>query len=148
MTPHARTPSAKEPGSPKGDAAVSLRLPRSPESASTARRGVGRLAERLDRETLEDVRLLVTELVTNSVRHAKHGAVVGLDVYLSEGGVRIEVSDAGSGFIPRPRTPDQGAEGGWGLHLVERLADRWGVSRENQTLVWLEIDVAPRPPAW
>jgi anti-sigma regulatory factor (Ser/Thr protein kinase) len=147
MTPNLSTPSAEEREPPPGDAAVSLRLPRRAESASTARRGVGRLAERLDRETLDDVRLLVTELVTNSVRHAGRGAVVGLDVFVTQDNVRIEVSDAGRGFAPRPRTADQSAEGGWGLHLVERLADRWGVRQGGPTLVWLEIDLPARSRA-
>jgi anti-sigma regulatory factor (Ser/Thr protein kinase) len=110
-----------------------------------ARREIGGLAAELDGEVLDDLRLLVTELVTNSVRHAGNGWLVGLDVFLTEHRVRIEVSDWGGGFTPRPRSPGQSAEGGWGLHLVDRIADRWGVLRDHQTLVWLEIDLPARP---
>lgn len=89
----------------------------------------------------------MSELVANSVRHASAApeTPVGLEVCVSAERVRVEVSDAGAGFTPRARTPEQTAEGGWGLFLVDRLADRWGVKGNGQTLVWLEID-RPDPP--
>jgi anti-sigma regulatory factor (Ser/Thr protein kinase) len=107
---------------------------------------VGDLAGRLDGGVLDDVRLLVTELVTNSVRHGGGGPLVGLDVFLGGGRLRIEVVDEGQGFTPHARTPDQSPDGGWGLHLVDRLADRWGVQGDRGTLVWLEIDLPVEAP--
>jgi anti-sigma regulatory factor (Ser/Thr protein kinase) len=89
----------------------------------------------------------VSELVTNSVRHARlrpHDPI-RLQVRVSDRLLRVEVSDPGEGFganVPEPvaaRGP-----GGWGLFLTERLADRWGVDRESGwTTVWLEVDLQP-----
>ncbi|MGH2770554.1 MAG: ATP-binding protein, partial [Actinomycetota bacterium] len=58
----------------------------------------------------------------------------------SSGGLRAEVVDSGCGFDPllSPLSRDQ--EYGWGLHLVDRIADRWGVDRGDQTTVWFEIN--------
>jgi hypothetical protein len=53
--------------------------------------------------------------------------------------VRVEVVDQGAGFIPVARDRPVTEVGGWGLHLVETLADRWGV-HEGSTHVWFEID--------
>lgn len=140
--------SAGRPGRPRRrEAEISLRLPRRPESASQARHGLGDLVGRLDRELLDVVRLLVTELVTNSVRHAATGPLVELDIFLTTAHLRIEVIDEGGGFTPEARTPGQSPEGGWGLHLVDRLADRWGVQGDGRTLVWLEIDLPKRVSA-
>jgi nitrogen fixation/metabolism regulation signal transduction histidine kinase len=51
---------------------------------------------------------------------------------------RVEVIDEGSGFVAKERERDQ--EGGWGLPLVEELADRWGTF-EGSTHVWFELDL-------
>jgi anti-sigma regulatory factor (Ser/Thr protein kinase) len=125
-----------------GHRGISVRLPRRPDAASVARGQLSDLAPLLAREVLDDMRLIVTELVTNSVRHSDGGTQVSVDVEVTGDRVRIEVTDSGTGFTPRPRTPGQSREGGWGLHLVDRLADRWGVSGEaGGTRVWLEIDL-------
>jgi anti-sigma regulatory factor (Ser/Thr protein kinase) len=91
---------------------------------------------------MADVRLLVSELVTNSVRHSGSGPPesVGLDVAVDSDTIRVEVRDPGSGFEPRARDVDRNRPGGWGLYLVDRLADRWGVVRNHFTRVWFEID--------
>jgi anti-sigma regulatory factor (Ser/Thr protein kinase) len=125
---------------------VSVALEPVPRSAALARAAISSLADRLDADLFADVELLVTELVSNSIRHARlrgHewvrlGAV--LDVPL----LRIEVSDRGAGFERvSPRPADDGA-GGWGLVIAERLADRWGVERDAAgTTVWLEFDLDP-----
>jgi anti-sigma regulatory factor (Ser/Thr protein kinase) len=86
-----------------------------------------------------DVRLLVSELVTNSVRHAGQpaGAPLRITAAAVDGVVRIEVKDQGHGPVRR-RAPDR-RSGGFGLHLVERLAARWGVNHEHGTCVWFEL---------
>src|SRR3954453_4426896 len=93
----------------------------------------------------EDLALLVTELVANSVRHAgpRAGDRVGLDLSVTEALVRVDVLDGGPGFVPVPRAPDDTSPYHWGLHLVERIADRWAVVPANgngTTCVWFELD--------
>jgi anti-sigma regulatory factor (Ser/Thr protein kinase) len=94
-------------------------------------------------EMREDACLLVSELVTNSIRHADQppGAPVRIRTFALDGGVRVEVEDRGHGTVSRRAN---GGNGGFGLHLVELLAARWGVSREHGTLVWFEL-TAPDP---
>jgi anti-sigma regulatory factor (Ser/Thr protein kinase) len=88
---------------------------------------------------METMRLLVTELVTNSVKHAATDSVE-LKVLVGRSVVWVEVLDEGPGFEPSPRSSDSRDEGGWGLFLVERLANRWGVAREGSaTRVWFEL---------
>jgi anti-sigma regulatory factor (Ser/Thr protein kinase) len=111
-------------------------------AASEARAALGVLDGLIDADALDDIRLLVSELVTNSVRHsgADRSACVGLHVASRGRTVRVEVSDAGSGFAPRPRTKARDDVGGWGLQLVDRIAARWGVEPGRRTLVWFELD--------
>ena len=79
-----------------------------------------------------------------TVRHAGLGAedYVRVAVRTAAGMVRAEVGDEGPGFEPvPPRTQQPQQRSGWGLLLVERLSDRWGVEREEGlTQVWFEID--------
>jgi anti-sigma regulatory factor (Ser/Thr protein kinase) len=93
---------------------------------------------------MEDVKLLVSELVTNSVRHAgmAENDHVELDVSLAGDTLHVQVGDTGSGFEPRRRTAEPTRPGGWGLFLVEKLSDRWGVARNSLTRVWFEIDLS------
>jgi anti-sigma regulatory factor (Ser/Thr protein kinase) len=92
------------------------------------------------------LRLLVSELVTNSVRHAAASSTpVGLALRIADGTVRVEVHDGGSGFepgTPQPRSAEAGY-GGYGLFLVERMASRWGVETDDGTRVWFELDLPP-----
>lgn len=97
----------------------------------------------------ETVKLLVTELVTNSVRHARlpAGRPILLDVRRRGTVLRVAVSDGGPGFEHEPGQPLPLAPGGRGLLLVERLSDRWGVTRGRGTCVWFELDVEDAEPA-
>jgi len=90
-----------------------------------------------------DLMLCVTELVTNSVKHPAAGNAdeVQLAVRLSPELVRVEVGDRGPGFEPEKMRRPRGERGGWGLFIVERLADRWGIDRRDLTWVWFEIDL-------
>jgi anti-sigma regulatory factor (Ser/Thr protein kinase) len=84
----------------------------------------------------DSVALLVSELVTNSVQYAA-ADVIELNVFASPDTVRVEVRDQGAGHdafsTPEPR------HGGFGLYLVDKLADRWGVETRGATLIWFEI---------
>jgi anti-sigma regulatory factor (Ser/Thr protein kinase) len=117
---------------------LEFRLTRRPDAASRARAELGRFDFELEQES-ETVRLLLTELVTNSIRHARETASpIEVQVRADPGGVRVEVDDSGQGFEPRPVAP--GIDGGFGLLLIDRLADRWGVLEERPCRVWFELD--------
>ena len=96
----------------------------------------------LSEQVLSDVMLCVTELVTNSVQHphVPGDGEVQMWLRMSDEAVRVRVGDRGLGFEPKLRHP-RGAKGGYGLHIVELLADRWGVERGDLTWVWFEIDL-------
>jgi anti-sigma regulatory factor (Ser/Thr protein kinase) len=118
---------------------LSLRLDRGPGAAAKARRGLARLRGDLDEPLMETLRLLVTELVTNSVKHTGAGSVE-LTVLVGASSVRTEVTDAGPGFDPAKTGTPSTDHRGWGLFLVERLAERWGVDRDGGgTRVWFEL---------
>jgi anti-sigma regulatory factor (Ser/Thr protein kinase) len=118
---------------------LSLRLDRGPDAAARARRGLARLRGDLDAPLMETLRLLVTELVTNSVRHTGARSVE-LTVLVGRSSVRTEVTDAGPGFDPAKTGSPAADHTGWGLFLVERLAERWGVDKNGgPTKVWFEL---------
>ena len=120
---------------------ISVSLPAEPRALREARRALDPLEERVGAPMLEDMRLLVTELVTNSVRHADaaSGEPVQVEVSVAGDHVFVSVEDGGSGFKPKPRSAHSPRDSGWGLHLVERLSSRWGVSNQGRTRVWLEL---------
>src|SRR3954469_5833585 len=115
-----------------------LDIARDDRAPLTARRALDDLAPDLNAGTLENARLLVTELVSNSVRHGQGDTV---RVILDRRGadrLRCEVVDDGHGFLPIARVRQEDEIGGWGLHLVENLSRDWGV-REGSTHVWFEL---------
>jgi anti-sigma regulatory factor (Ser/Thr protein kinase) len=118
-------------------------LPVSPAAAATARATLTRwLAGHLPVEVLEDARLLASELVANSIGHAElpADASLRLAVQLNGGALRVEVRDPGTSGAVAPREPDRVRGGGFGLHLVDLIATRWGVNRTGGTHVWFEVD--------
>lgn len=121
---------------------LDLKLGGGLRAAGEARRALASLEDRLPPVLLEDVRLLVNELVTNSIRHGRLGrrGWIGLRVSLAKGLLRVEVSDPGGGFKYVPRARDGAQESGWGLFLVDRIADRWGIEPGDLSMVWFEID--------
>jgi signal transduction histidine kinase len=87
--------------------------------------------------TIADLGLLVSELVTNSVVHGRTASWVRVEVLLGEH-IRTEVIDSGDGFSFRPRhAVEQG--GGFGLYLVQRIAESWGMSVGAATRVWFSL---------
>jgi anti-sigma regulatory factor (Ser/Thr protein kinase) len=113
-------------------------IPRDVNAPSCARRMVEGLASTLPPDRLGDVTLLVSELVTNSVKYGGDSHVT-LRIAVDGGcAVRVDVTDRGGGFVARRR--HAGTEpGGWGLHLVQVLSDHWGVAK-GASHVWFEID--------
>lgn len=119
---------------------LSLELPPDARAPSRARHAIAGLDGLLG-EAYPDVALLVSELVTNGVRHADTTGVepVRIAVQVAPDRVRVEVNDQGSGFDHGPLPPDPTRPGGWGLRLVDEIADAWGVERGAGTTVWFEM---------
>ena len=87
-----------------------------------------------------DALIVVSELVTNAIRHGgakEPDEEVRLDAAFLDGVLRIEVTDPGPGFEPGGHGPR--ADGGYGLHLLERLSARWGVAGSSPVTVWVEL---------
>ncbi len=116
-----------------------LRLSSGPDAISAARRSLDPLGDSVGEDRLRDVQLLVSELVTNSVRHARRSDEVELAVTVTREAIRVCVTDAGPGFQAQPRHDDADPASGWGLFLVEQLSDRWGVELNGKTQVWFEL---------
>jgi anti-sigma regulatory factor (Ser/Thr protein kinase) len=116
-----------------------------PEAVGAARHAIEELADREALPRVEDLRLLVSELVTNSVLHGGAGrdGCVELHVHRPDSCVRVEVCDRGSTWVEQIRSTSLDSEqpaGGWGLMLVSTLADRWGVEVDEGTCVWFELE--------
>ncbi|HYX79934.1 MAG TPA: ATP-binding protein, partial [Actinomycetota bacterium] len=113
-----------------------------PTSAAEARGLADLILPAVGPDVADDVRLLVSELVTNAVRHGpgEPSGPIHIRLDVEPRVVRVEVVDPGEGFVPRERDPRDDALGGWGLFLVSKLADRWGVESEPSTRVWFELD--------
>jgi anti-sigma regulatory factor (Ser/Thr protein kinase) len=113
-----------------------------PGAVSEARRWVGAVAgDLLAAEQAENLRLVVSEIVTNALRHGPVGDHIDVAVTPKPGFLCVQVTDDGPGLAPRPRALETEQDGGFGLFFVEQLTRRWGVTRENRrTRVWFELD--------
>jgi anti-sigma regulatory factor (Ser/Thr protein kinase) len=121
---------------------VDVLLPAAPEAVFEARQSLGEFRASLDPRVFEDLRLLVSEVVTNSVRHAGLSGQdrIRLRVTLEERWIRAEVHDHGLGFTPSDPATSLYRQSGWGLFLVRQVADRWGIERTDNPFVWFELD--------
>ncbi len=128
---------------------VDVELPAEASSAALARAAVRSAllaaVRGLDTQTLDRAVLLTSEVVTNAVLHAR--TPMRLILELEEGQVAIRVYD-GARLAPRTRSyrPDAGT--GRGMHLVEALADQWGVDETAAgKCVWFTIGLTASPRA-
>ena len=127
-----------DPGTP----CARLRLACDPAVVAEARRAVARFEAGVPAAVIESARLLVTELVTNSLLHgiAEGEGWIDVVIELRARCLRIEVADpASTGRRPVLRTVDSSSTSGWGLQLVDRLASDWGVETGSGTCVWCEL---------
>jgi anti-sigma regulatory factor (Ser/Thr protein kinase) len=115
------------------DLPLSLRAPRE------ARDALAPLADRVPPDRLADIRLVVSELVTNAVQHSgqAEGTPIELLVSQSPWRVRIEVNEPSVAVLPEPQLPD--AQSGRGLYIVSQASDRWGQFPDDG--VWAEFDL-------
>lgn len=115
---------------------LEIELPRERGCARIARHQVESLCrDAVCRDSLDDLKLVVSELVDNAFLHGS--GHIGLKLALCDGRVRIEVRDEGSahGIAIRPEAP---GIGGWGLRIVDRLSLAWGAADAH---VWAELPV-------
>ena len=124
---------------------VDIDLSRDFDAPGVARDAVARFEALLGRERAQDACLLTSELVTNAVKYGGDGDL-RLHLTLSGNRLRVEILDHGSGFDAERTAAARDREdlervGGWGLPIVEALAERWG-SYEGSTHVWFEFSVA------
>jgi serine/threonine-protein kinase RsbW len=99
------------------------------------------LSTRTANGLISDAPLIVSELVTNSLRHAglPDAATVRVCARLDDGVLRLEVEDGGTNGAVVRRTPNRNGGGGFGLNIIEALALRCGVERGASTLVWVDL---------
>ena len=91
---------------------------------------------------LEELVLMVSEVVSNAVRHGSPEAdgSIGLRLEGDQDALRVVVTDGGEDFAFDVGSVEDSTNRHFGLLLVDRLADRWGLSLDGKTAVWLEVD--------
>jgi anti-sigma regulatory factor (Ser/Thr protein kinase) len=100
-----------------------------------------RAAALVDDDGQANLALVISEIVTNAVRHGKPGGEIRVAATPKDDYLCVQVTDEGSGFVPTPGAMASEPGGGFGLFLVEQLTRRWGMTRENmRTRVWFEFD--------
>lgn len=121
----------------------SLELPPTADSVGRARAAVRDVGAGLPREVLADAELLVSELMSNAVRHG--GGGIRLTVSLQRGSLTVAVFDAGPERpAMRTKAPERTVASGRGLRMVEQLAADWGVdAADSGKTVWFRLVAAP-----
>ena len=116
---------------------LQVELARDSVAPGDARRALRNLcADHIENDLLVDAELLVSELVTNALRHGRGD--ISLRARVDEERLRVEIIDAGSGFAYDPRHSDLEQVGGWGLGIVDVVSSCWGV-HDGATRVWFEL---------
>ncbi len=113
-----------------------------PQAVGAVRRALRDWERHFEPDLFYDLSLCVSELVTHTVRRGEPATAdpIELAVWRSAGLIRAEIRE------PRPDAlvtkPAAMVPRDWGMFIVDRVADRWGVDRSEGTLVWCEIDLA------
>jgi len=114
-----------------------LVIERDSQEPGKARDAVAGLVPHVDERLIPNAKLLLSELITNSVKYGSGPITLRFDVEAPYR-LRCEVADDGRGFTPVARGGSRRDVGGWGLYLVEELAASWGV-RDGSTHVWFRL---------
>ena len=123
---------------------LDVRIPATHQAPAKARRALGKLA--LPLPLAFDAQVAVSELVSNGVRHAglSPDELIRVTADWSGTRLRVHVRDGRRGGRPTGVSgsirPAPGAESGWGLYLVDRVASRWGTSAEGY---WFDLQQEP-----
>ncbi|MGI8872972.1 MAG: ATP-binding protein, partial [Egibacteraceae bacterium] len=124
---------------------IELHLPRDPAAVAAARHCVASLVCYAAEDLVDRVTLAVSELATNAVVHT--GAAFRIRATCHAGHLLVEVDDLGSG-VPHRRQPDELAQTGRGVGLIEAVADRCGTTlHEPGKTVWAAFDAIDAPVA-
>ncbi len=140
------------------DNLLDLRIPSETGAARRARDALAGVVGEFDAYVRDSLTLLVSELVSSSVRRMGPGneKAIAVRALAGPGVVRVEVRDSGRTIppiVPRLRPSGWsilhdpglvGVPGGWGLAIVNSVADRWGIIADRGTEVWFELDVPGR----
>jgi anti-sigma regulatory factor (Ser/Thr protein kinase) len=126
------------------DRRESITLTAAPAAAGEARAWlVGAANGLLDDARIADLELVISEVVTNAIRHGQPGGAILLAVTPKPEFLCVQVTDEGPGLVPTPGAMGSEPHGGFGLFIVEQLSRRWGITRERRrTRVWFEFDYA------
>ena len=117
----------------------SFQFPPAEDAPAQARAALEVFDQILSPDVLEDLQLVVSELITNSVKFGPKRSITLALAITGDGIVKGEVIDQGDGERAKVEmTVEPTVDGGWGLHLVDQVAARWGV-HEGSTHVWFEI---------
>ena len=125
-----------------------LVLPFAPSSVGVARRRLvsDLIAADVYDSAICDVALVISELLSNALRYAAPlpGSTIRIAWRIGADSVQVSVSDGGGQTVPELGEPTEGATGGRGLRIVEKLSRRWGASSGDEgTTVWAEVPVRP-----
>ena len=115
-------------------------IPTAPQAAFAGRAAINGWLDGLASAAVRaDACLLTSELISNSVRHSGMPSRSPLHITAAvlDGMIRVAVTDHGQAGAVRTREPD--TTGGYGLHLLQVIAARWGVERDHGTQVWFEL---------
>jgi hypothetical protein len=114
-------------------------IPTGPEAPAIAREAIAETGAIADPSARYQAQLLISELVSHRVRvrGGEQGGTLGLEILLTPGHLRVEVSDDARPEIAQlePGEPSLG----WELQLVAELADRWGIRHDRLTVLWFEL---------
>ena len=127
-----------------GDASRTVRVPWSPSSVSIVRRTVVEdlRGRGIATVTVDESEIVISELVSNAIRHARPLADGSLRVHwkVKAGVVEVEVTDGGGDTVPRPAPRTVWAPSGRGLRIVRSLAHEWGVAQDRYGhTVWASL---------
>ena len=122
-----------------------FRIPGGPQAPLAARARIAESFEfRLEKPVVDNMRLLVSELVTNCVLHsgASPGGEITVRADVGDDHVRTEVCHDAPTFEPPTGNPDIATPGGLGLFLVEQVSSAWGIAENGEACVWFELGLA------
>jgi hypothetical protein len=126
---------------------VEIELPCEPRSPGRARRLLEPFRQHLGEPRFEDLRLLVSELVTEAIGALANARSERITVRAERDGERVRASvENGTGTFFLPSVAPSPGDAGWSVYLVQLVSDAWGLRRDRDSAtVWLEV--SPATPA-